>query len=91
MSSPDPLRALEVHQNYLIIASVRHDEFAREACTEVIAELERMQRDFGMSQEMVDGLSSVLRDETKQPQACAREAASLIGKVIELTRQSAQP
>jgi len=91
MADPNPLRALEIHQNYLIIASSRHTEFAEEACGDVVQELVRMQRDFKMSQEMVDGLSSLLQDEAKEPQARAYEAASLIKKVLELTQRSARP
>jgi len=86
MAEPDPLRALEISQNYLIIAAHRGGTFAEEACQDVIAELEAMERDFGMSREMREGLSEILSDQSRDASDRASEASGLIGAVLALTR-----
>lgn len=78
----NPVRLLEIAQSYLVIAGSRHEEFAEEACTDVALELKRMQTDFGMSQQMVDGVTGVLKEEGRPATARARAAAKLIGEVL---------
>ena len=75
MADPDPRRALDVHRNYLIIAAHRGNNFSEDACNVVAEELNRMHHDFGMSQEMLDGLSSILLDPSKTPRDRAQEVA----------------
>ena len=87
MADPDPRKALEVHRNYLIIAASKNETFAAEACADVAKELKRMQRDFGMSQEMVDGLSEILLAPKKGPRERAQEAAELIGLVLFMSEE----
>ena len=87
MGNPDPRRALEIHRSYLIIAASRHSAFAEEACASVVEELKRMQRDFGMSQEMVNDFSEILLNSGNDPRVRAKEASELIGLILAVSEE----
>lgn len=86
MDSPDPLRYLDAHRAYLLIASTRTEAFADEACRDVVDAFNDL-RGCGLNQDMVSRVLSILQDETKLPSTRATEVAKLIGDVLKLARQ----
>jgi hypothetical protein len=84
---PDPIRFLDVHRDYLLIASTRIEAFAEDACRDVVDALVALES-AGLGHDMVSTLTGMLLDGGKTPTVRCAEVAKILGEVIDLARKS---